>query len=302
MGAAGAADEASGEGRRAGGGLDLVAPDRENAPMSQGPDEWYEGEIDPRVAELFSGDPSRGVAEIAAAAEGDSALETQLVELLEASLDTGADDTLGTAAVTIVLGEIRSREAVGAMLRALGCADEMVQAAAVRGLQRIGEPALEPLVELLDGDDLDDDVAELVVAALEGVRADAAPDARGQVEARLLRELVAPRLGRRRRERASLALARLGVPRARAAVERLLASEFPGGNAYIEEALEILVENPEGLPSPGEVPWQEELFWADAGVLPGGDLDRPKGKRAPLPRSLAPDPSADLPPPDEMRN
>jgi len=274
--------------------------------MTDGPEEWYEGDIDPRVAELFGGDPSRGVAELTALAQGDDELEAQLIELLQASLDTGADDTLGTAAVTIVLGEIRSREAIGALLRALGSPDEMVAAAAVRGLQRIGEPALEPLVELLDGDELDDDVAELVVAALEGVRAQDLPDARAQVEARLLGELYAPRLGRRRRERAALALARLGVARAGAAVEHLLAAEFPSGNAFLEEALEILGEHPEGLPSPAEVPWQEELFWADAGVLPGGDLMRPKGPRTILPRRPgledAPDLDPGTLPPDALRN
>jgi len=274
--------------------------------MNEGPEEWYEGEIDPRVAELFGGDPSRGVAELAAAALGDDELEAQLVEILQASLDAGADESLGTAAVTIILGEIRSREAVGALLRALGSADEMVAAAAVRGLQRVGEPALEPLIELLDGEDLDDDVAELVVAALEGVRAEELPETRAQVESRLLGELLGPRLGPRRRERAALALARLGVPRALPAVEQLLATEFPAGNAYLEEAREILVEHPEGLPSPAEVPWQEELFWADAGVLPGGDLDRPKGKRAPLPRAPLEigDPDIDAGPhsPDHLKN
>jgi HEAT repeat protein len=274
--------------------------------MTLGPEDWYEGEIDPRVAELFGADPSRAVGEIAAAAEGDDELGAHLVEILEASLDTGADDTLGTAAVAIVLGEIRSREAVGALLRALGSPDEMVAAAAVRGLQRIGEAAFEPLAELLEGEDLDDDVAELAVAALEGVRGQDHPDLRAQVEARLIGELVAPRLGRRRRERAALALARLGVPRARGLVEQLLRTEFAAGNAYLEEALELIAEHPEGLPSPAEVSWQEELFWADAGVLPGGDLDRPKGKRTPLPRAPRevgdPDFDAEPPSPDRLKN
>ncbi len=252
---------------------------------SGGATEWYGGELDERIVELFGNDPYTAMAELSIAAGADPELEGQLVDLLQASLDTGADDTLGTTAVTLVLGEIRSHEAAGSLLLALASPDEMVATAAVRALQRLGEPTIEPLLDLLDSPDLDDDVAQSVVESLEGVRLHDLPDLRAQVESRLMRELLEPEVPPRRREAAALALARLGVERARDTIEMLLEAEFPAGNTFLREALEIIAEHPEGLPSPAAGPWEHDLRWADGSVLPGGDLE-PEDPTDPLPPTL----------------
>ncbi len=237
--------------------------------------DWYDGDLDERVQGLFGNDPFTAVAELTAMVGGDPAFESQLVDLLQTSLELQADPTLGTAALTLVIGEIRCQEATGPLFTALTSTDEMVVAAAVRALRRIGEIALEPLLELLDSPDLDDDVAQVVVESLEGVSMHDLPELRGEIESRLMRELLEPAIRPRRREAAALALARLGVARSRDVIENLLEIEFPAGNAYLLEAVEILDDHPEGLPSPAEIPWHEDLRWADASVLPGGELENP---------------------------
>ena len=245
--------------------------------MDSNLEDFYDGEIDERITGLFGNDPFTSVAELTDAARSDVELESQLVDLLQASLDNPIDVSLGTAAVTLVLGEIGSREAIGPLIGALASEDEMVVAAAIRALRRVGEPALEAILELLDSPDLDEDVAQFVVESLEGVSMHDLPELRGQIESRLLRELLEPGVRPRRRESAALALSRLGAERARPVIERVLAAEFDGGNAYLIEALEIIEEHPDGLPSPARGPWQEDLRWADATTLPGGELDEPEG-------------------------
>ena len=251
--------------------------------MNDGLDTLYDGELDERIQALFGNDPFTAVAELTEAAGDDEELETQLVDLLQASLDNPIDASLGTAAVTLVLGEIQSREAIGPLIGALAADDEMVVAAAVRALRRVGEPALEALLDLLDSSDLDDDVAQAIVESLEGVSMHDLPEAQGQIESRLLRELLEPGIRPRRRESAALALARLGVHRSREVIEHLFENEFGSANSYLQEALEILEEHPDGLPSPAQSPWHEDLRWADGSQLPGGDLERPEEEDQALP-------------------
>ena len=246
--------------------------------MNDGLEAFHDGDLDERIHALFGNDPFTAVAELTDAAGGDEELETQLVDLLQASLDNPVDASLGTAAVTLVLGEIQSREAIGPLIGALAAEDEMVIAAAVRALRRVGEPALEALLDLLDSPDLDDDVAQSIVESLEGVTMHDLPEAQGQIESRLLRELLEPGIRPRRREAAALALARLGVARSREVIEHLYENEFAAGNAYLQEALEILEEHPDGLPSPASAPWHEDLRWADGSQLPGGDLEPPEAE------------------------
>ena len=227
--------------------------------MNESIEHWYSGDLDERIHGLFGIDPFTAVAELTLAAERDVDLEAQLAELLQASLDNPIDASLGTAAVTLILGEIASREAIGPLIAALAADDEMVVTAAIRALRRIGEPALEPLLDMLDSPDLDEDVAQAVTESLEGVAMHDLPELRGQIESRLMRELLEPSVRPRRREAAALALARLGVDRARAAIDPLLETEFPSGNTYLVEALEILDDHPEGLPCPANSPWEMKV-------------------------------------------
>lgn len=238
-------------------------------------EDWCEGEVDGRIGALFGPEPLAGIAELVAVAEADEEIESQLVEVLQASLDDPVDVTMGTAAVTLVLGEIGSHEAIGALIAALTSDDEMIVAAAIRALRRIGAPALEALLELLDDPEIDADVAQSIVEALEGVTLHELADLRAEIEARLLQELLEPGLRSRRREAAALALARLGVRRSRPVIERISSEEFRQGNAFLLEAIELLEEHPDGLPCPAAGPWQEDLRWADAGTLPGGELEEP---------------------------
>ena len=257
------------------GGLDVAVDFGENHAMNESIEHWYSGDLDERISALFGNDPFTAVAELTIAAQREVELESQLTEVLQASLDNPIDASLGTAAATLILGEIASHEAIGPLIAALASDDEMVVLAATRALRRIGEPALEPLLDMLDSPDLDEDVAQSVTESLEGVAMHDLPELRGQIESRLMRELLEPGVRPRRREAAALALARLVVERARAAIDPLLETEFRSGNTYLQEALEILDEHPEGLPCPANIAWHEDLRWADGSVLPGGELEDP---------------------------
>lgn len=248
------------------------------APPSGGglPEDLSGADIDARIAALFGGQPWQAVEELSRAIERDEELEEQLIDLFQVSVDTGTDPTVGTAGMAVVLGEARSAAATGPLVLALDSPDELVVAAAVRGLRRIGAPAIDALLDLLESDELDDDLAQAILESLESSSALESDELRERIEAGLMRELLRPEARPRRRESAALALARIGVARSKEVIEHLLETEFPAGNAFLIESLEILDENPEGIPSPAETPWQRDLQWADSGELPGGELEPPE--------------------------
>lgn len=248
-------------------------------------DPWLRDDADPQLEGLFAEDPQvvgGAIRDLLDCASEDPEVEELLVETLQRSLDEENDDTLATSWLILMLGELRSGEALGPLILALSSDDETLVSGAVRALHKLGRPAFEAVLERLE-EDPDIDAASYVAGTqvLEGVALHDAPDLRERVEDTLRGHLIATRttVGAspapplssetlQKTEAAALALAHLGHAAAGPEIEALLTEVCPG-NAFVEEAKEILAERPEGTPQ--SLPsWQTELRWAFGGV---GDDD-----------------------------
>lgn len=235
-------------------------------------------EADERLQGLFDDDPAvqhRTVWELIERVPTEPDLEEALLETLELSFSEWTDDTQATLWIAVILGELRTERAVPLLARGLGSDDEPVVAAVVRALRRIGAPAYDYLLEQLDDDAFAIEPWRAAVTALEGVRGEAAPPGlRETVEERLITLLHRPVDDREsvyRAEQAALSLARIGVPRAKEPIERLHNEVLGRANSFLQEALDILAEHPEGTPLSSDLEWTDEFRWV-ADADPGGEL------------------------------
>ena len=121
-------------------------------------------------------------------------------------------------------------------------------------------------------EDFDGDHFPSAVEVLEGVRTLDSPQTRESVEEHLLSYLYRPASEdghARRSEAAALTLARLGVRRSKEAIERLHNDVYQRRNSFLQEAIDLLDENPDGIPCRSEIAWGEEFRWS-SGAEPGG--------------------------------
>ncbi|MBN1418815.1 MAG: hypothetical protein JXP34_08565 [Planctomycetes bacterium] len=227
-------------------------------------DESLRDRVDPELSALFTeagGHHARLIANLIDRAQDDPALELGLIEALEMAIEEGDDATGGTAWVALVLGEIRSREAVGVLIRILDeTDDETLQEAATDGLARIGPFAMEAVGVCLDEDP-------------------ARPGARGMIRAietgslrpgdiERGRDILLDLLGRAHSlaswmvEELALSLARLGDRRALDPLRALLGERFHGSDPSLQDAIEMLEGNERGLPLiSGPAPWRDRFGW-----------------------------------------
>ncbi len=190
-----------------------------------------------------------------------SAVERRLVELLDAAVEEGADESSGTAWVALVLGEIQSRAAIPALVRALAGSDETLCDAAIDAIRRIGEPAFDAVMQAMEGADAPE-FEHTAYQALEGVATWEHPYMLGEVRDFILDRIKRPALPARAMEDGALALARLGDLRALSILKKALAGRFKGVNPTIQDAIEMLQENKDGAPLiAGATPWQERVEW-----------------------------------------
>ena len=176
-----------------------------------------------------------------------SAFERRLIELLELAVDEGLDDPAGAVWIALILGEIQSRPAIPALIRALTGSDEALAEAGVDAIMRIGEPAFEAIMQALDGAE-EPEFEHAAYQALAGAAAWEHPYLLEEVRDFLLERLKRPALGARSLEDAGLALARLGDRRALPVLKRILKERFKGLNPALQDAIEMLQENAAGVP------------------------------------------------------
>lgn len=240
------------------------------------PIRWLKDEVDERLEGLFSDEPDdvRGtIRELVDQAQTDPEIEELLADTLQSALDQGNDDTMGSAWIGLILGEIGSEEGIAPLLGSISSDDEVLAANAIRALQRIGRPALEAILDRMEEDE-EIDAAAFAAGAevLEGVRLHDLPDLSQRIEDVFLehlqhiRQILTPDItlsghALRRLETASLTLARLGVAAAHDDIKHFAEEHCDGMNSFLQEALEILEEQPAGIP-PRDSSWETEFRYA----------------------------------------
>ncbi|MGE3166947.1 MAG: hypothetical protein AB7O52_18740 [Planctomycetota bacterium] len=243
---------------------------------------WLRDEADERLEGLFSDDPDEvhvSIRDLLESAEDDPEIEDLLAETLRSSLDKEHDDTQASVWIVLILGQIGTELSLPVLLAALSSSDEALAATAVRSLQLLGREALEAALERLEEDeDVEPSHFAAVCEVLEGVQLHDLPDVRARIEDCLIEHLrksaatEAALLGNRLRttETAALTLAHLGVAGARADVERVVA-KTGGTNAFLLDAVEIMNEQPGGIPFRGGTTWENEFERTSAeGFADGG--------------------------------
>ncbi|MEM7167816.1 MAG: hypothetical protein AAF581_20360 [Planctomycetota bacterium] len=239
---------------------------KEEAPRS-----WFRDNVDAQIVGLFSEEQDVVGATIQELVEGvatDEDLIDTLLETLQQSLDEQCDETQGTAWIALILGELEVLEALGPLLQATSCDDdEVLVMAAVRSLRRLGRPAFATILERLEEDD-DYEAAAFAAAVqvLEGVQLHDLSDVQAEVEEALIAYLERARAEQQfapiaKIEAVAVALAHLGVARARPVIEAIN-EQLLAGNAFLQEALEIMEEQPGGVPCSAAASWLEEFHWA----------------------------------------
>ncbi|MEM7263637.1 MAG: hypothetical protein AAF488_16740 [Planctomycetota bacterium] len=240
------------------------------------PSESLIDDVDERLYGLFDDDPVHqrsAVFELIERAPREPDLEEALVEALEMSFEHWNDTTQATFWVIVILGEIGLDRVIPLIAQGLSVDDEVLVAASTRALRRIGEDAFTHLLEELRRDNFEHDGFVAALHVLEGVRAHDAPGTREVIEAQLTQFVAEPsegRSGELRAEAAALSLARLGHTDARSAIERLHNEVYRRRNAFLQEALDLIDEYPEGVPTEAELSWDDEFRWALGD--PGGDV------------------------------
>lgn len=235
--------------------------------------------LDLRLQDLFSGDPvarSSTLLLLIPQVFDDPELEEHIIEHLDTAIDSGNYSSLGPASLALILGEIRSLPATHSLLKALACDDEVLVQTAVRALRRIGGPAFEQILEFLEAEDLDPDLSTAAIETLEGIGFHDLPELQSRIEDLLIRNLLDPSVERIRREACALALARLGVQRSGDYISEILERDFPTGNSYLSEAVEILAEHPQGLRCHLEDPIETLTLWFGSSEIPGGNIEPPE--------------------------
>ena len=206
---------------------------------------------------------ARAVRHFIALAREKGAVEDQLIDLLEMSLEHLNDDSSASMWAIVILAEIESVRAIPVLRRAL-LADEVLQDSAQIALLRIGSPAVEAVMDAID----EDENPRLNRAAypLLGMI--------GVLEDNLMSERVAnflqarvPIERRSEREDSALeelfqAVARIGDRRQLESMKEILREEFSENNPALQDAIELLEENIDGVAIGASTPpWEERYGW-----------------------------------------
>ncbi|MDE0960220.1 MAG: hypothetical protein OSB09_05510 [Planctomycetota bacterium] len=231
---------------------------------------------DSRLDQIFSDESSaigEACLELVPIVFDDPELEQLLIDLVQWAIDQGEGFDAGVLCCALILGEIRSTPSTNTLLSCLQQDDEILQRISTRSLQRIGAPAFDTILELLEDSEIDGEMAALMVECLEGISLHDLPHCRDHIETQLRLDLTRPQLPTLRKEATAIALSHLGVADAVELMEQVLQRDFPGGNAFILDALELLQEHPEGLKGHAEDPIEQVVRWLEDEIVPGGDLD-----------------------------
>jgi len=257
-------------------------PDRDD-------DVWLRDELHhPIVRALFTDDSDElrpAVRDALIAAAADDRIEAILIDTLDSAVEDGSDDTEASIWITVILGELRSRQAINTLLREFASDDESFQDVAGVALLRIGAPAVQALMDWLD----EEPGRELRDRSYRLIGDSGLIDEPGFLEH--VREFIRERIASERArspgdsclEEAVEACVRLGDRDHLDALRELRAAG--SGPVTIDEAIEALEANEAGLAFvPTILPWEERYDWLleDTGGSPPEGSDERGGTSVPL--------------------
>jgi hypothetical protein len=195
----------------------------------------------------------------------DADMEERLVELLETAVAEQNDDTSASVMTAIILGEIGSARAIGALIRCLALeADEALQDAAQVALLRLGPAAIVRLMETIEEDEtptLNRAAYDLLgrISVLEDTGLNQVVKDFLEMRVELERHKPTQETGLEQLFRAS---AYLGDRRQIEIMKTVLAEDHRGYQPAIQDALELLEENTDGVPFIASIPpWEEHYGW-----------------------------------------
>ena len=229
---------------------------------------WLSDMVENELQALFSEDRdeiARAVLHFLRASTHDPEIEEHLIELLELAMEHGNDDGTASVWAVVILGEMGTSRPIPFLQRALMAeGDEVLQDAARVALLRIGTSAIESLLTTIDeeGYAAFNRNAYSVLAMVGFIHDD--------VLSRRVIDFLQERLEIERRTEKSesaleeliQAIARLGDRTQIEPIREILQSNFGGSNPAIQDSLEFLQENTDGVPIVTDLtPWEERYGW-----------------------------------------
>ena len=195
----------------------------------------------------------------------DGDFQGRLADALELAIDENLAEEEPVLWIVAILAESRSQGAIHTLLRSFPLEDEesLSQASGI-ALLRIGVPALEALMEWIDeepGRDLRRQTYSLLGECGILEEKEYLEEIREFLRSRVARELGKP-AAERALEEAAAASARLGDYGFLEDLRRIFMEDCGGMNPGLQDAIELLEENPEAVPFvPTISPWEESYGW-----------------------------------------
>ena len=217
----------------------------------------------------------------------DGDFQGRLTDALDTAIEHDCGEDEAVLWIVAILAEARSQTAIHTLMRGFSMEnEESLSNAAGIALLRIGVPALEALMEWIDeepGLDLRRQTYRLLgdcgVIEEQGYIGDIKEFLRVRIARELPREP-----GERALEEAIAASARLGDYEHLDNLRQIFAENFAGRNAGIQDSIESLEENPDGIPFvPTLTPWEESFGWIFEEDLENHKVSRPQEEEAPSP-------------------
>lgn len=237
--------------------------------MSDEPSEdtpWLREMVDAELLGLFADDDdeiARAVRHFIALAGEQDGVEDQLIDLVYTSLEHRNDDSSASMWAIVVLGEIGSVRSIPVLRQAL-LADEVLQDAAQIALLRIGNPAVEAIMDAVDEEeDPRLNRAAYPLLGMIGVLEDDLMNERvaNFLQARIPVERRTAR-GDNALEELFQAIARIGDRRQLESMKAILREEFSENHPALQDAIELLEENVAGVAiGVSTPPWEERYGW-----------------------------------------
>lgn len=241
---------------------------------------WLREMVEEDLHALFAQneeDIARAVRHYIDLAISDASVVDQLIDLVETALEYENDDANASLWSVVVLGESGALQAVPLLRRALMCQDETLQDAACVALLRLGANAIESVMEAIDEDEMPRfNRSAYPLLGMVGILDD--PIMTTRVSDFLQERLSIERRAARNEqalEEIVHAIARVGDRRQLEALKEILSLEFRGHNPVVQDAIEMLEENADGVPIGALTPpWEERYGWILQSNVPRGTLER----------------------------
>ena len=227
---------------------------------------WLREMIDDEFAVLFSDDDeeiARGVRHFVEVARANDAVEARLIDLLDTSFEHSNDDSNASIWAAVILGEIGSVRAISVLRRGL-LADEVTQDTVQVALLRIGFPAIESMMDSIDEEE--NPQLNRVAYPLLGMVGVLEDDFMSERVANFLQARIAVER-RATKEDSALeqlfqAIARAGDRRQLDTMKEIFHSQYAGNNPALQDAIELLEENVDGVAIGASTPpWEERYGW-----------------------------------------